>query len=301
MALAVTGRPGDDRPAYASWTAQPQAVDPAALAADEAACRDSLAESLQRLQDGPASERPTTDPSTARTVAAERRGDFVLLAMVTSDGSTQECFFDAGDPGRVRGSTGGVRTASSPAPTTLAPGGLDISDGGQASGPEGTYSFAEGRVGADVRAVTVHAEGRTVQATVSNGHLLAWWPAAATGPLTSQPIISYDVTLQDGRVIANAPNADGIRPPGPRQVGGIEQGGGAGEDGAAVSTVAGHVGTEVVGVVVHAGDRSIPATVTDGVFHAQWPGGSASDELTYDLTLRDGTVLPRQKAAPSRE
>ena len=46
-------------------------------------------------------------------------------------------------------------------------------------------------------------------------------------------------------------------------------------------------------MTVHVNGRAVTAAVTDGRFSAEWPQkteGPAQDP-TYDLTLRDGTVL----------
>ncbi|MDP9397777.1 MAG: hypothetical protein M3P96_08120 [Actinomycetota bacterium] len=66
----------------------------------------------------------------------------------------------------------------------------------------------------------------------------------------------------------------------------------------------GAVGAEVVGVSIHAGTRTVAASVQNGRYAAWWPGpafrsgppgprGKGRRELilTYDLTLADGTVI----------
>ncbi|MBP6997336.1 MAG: hypothetical protein KBB39_14480 [Phycicoccus sp.] len=72
------------------------------------------------------------------------------------------------------------------------------------------------------------------------------------------------------------------------------------------SATNGQIGPDVVGVTIHAGDLTVEASVKDGTYAAWWPGAAFDmpDELppsgqwdgppslvTYDLTLRDGTVL----------
>lgn len=69
------------------------------------------------------------------------------------------------------------------------------------------------------------------------------------------------------------------------------------------SVTDGAVGTDVTGVTIHARELSVQASVANGRFVAWWPGrafhdtdqpsGEGGPELfiTYDLTLRDGTVL----------
>ncbi|GIF75891.1 hypothetical protein [Asanoa siamensis] len=73
----------------------------------------------------------------------------------------------------------------------------------------------------------------------------------------------------------------------------------------------GAVGADVTGVTVHARNLSVQASVANGRYVAWWPGpafdhdaprpsGEAGPTLfiTYDLTLRDGTVIP--DAQPDR-
>ncbi|WP_436533208.1 hypothetical protein [Actinoplanes sp. HUAS TT8] len=64
------------------------------------------------------------------------------------------------------------------------------------------------------------------------------------------------------------------------------------------SVTEGVVGADVTGVTVHAKKLTAQATVTDGRYVVWWPGpafekknGQPVDFLTYDLTLRDGTVI----------
>lgn len=75
----------------------------------------------------------------------------------------------------------------------------------------------------------------------------------------------------------------------------------------------GAVGDEVKGVTIHAGALTVEATVQNGRYAAWWPGpafeggppepsGQGGDDsiLTYDLTLKDGTVIrDAQTALPS--
>ena len=49
---------------------------------------------------------------------------------------------------------------------------------GLSSADEGTFGMTSGRVGRDVRGVTIVTGGTEVEATVANGWFSAWWPAA---------------------------------------------------------------------------------------------------------------------------
>lgn len=82
------------------------------------------------------------------------------------------------------------------------------------------------------------------------------------------------------------------------------------DDGAS-SITDGAVGEAVVGVTIHAGAFTVEATVENGRYAAWWPGpafasgpiapsgrGGPEPDLTYDLTLDDGTVI--RNAQPTR-
>jgi hypothetical protein len=53
----------------------------------------------------------------------------------------------------------------------------------------------------------------------------------------------------------------------------------------------GAVGEGVVGVTIHAGRFTVDASVQNGRYAAWWPGSASARDLTYDLTLTDGTVI----------
>lgn len=78
-----------------------------------------------------------------------------------------------------------------------------------------------------------------------------------------------------------------------------------------VSFAEGTVGPDVAGVTIHAGERSVVATVESGRYVAWWPGrafeagplppsgeGGPATLMRYDLVLTDGTVVPG--SAPAR-
>ncbi|WP_313715935.1 hypothetical protein, partial [Arsenicicoccus bolidensis] len=59
----------------------------------------------------------------------------------------------------------------------------------------------------------------------------------------------------------------------------------------------GRAGVDVTAVTVHAGGRSATDTLQDGAFTAELPEGTDTAAATFDLTLKDGTVLRGQKPA----
>ena len=72
-----------------------------------------------------------------------------------------------------------------------------------------------------------------------------------------------------------------------------------------VSVTQGAVGAGVVAVTIHSGSQAVKATIENGRYAAWWPGPAfdpATDDagpkvnLTYDVTLEDGTVI--ESASP---
>lgn len=73
-----------------------------------------------------------------------------------------------------------------------------------------------------------------------------------------------------------------------------------------VTVTDGAVGAGVIGVTIHAVGRTVTASVSKGRYVAWWPGrafvtdaeGHPRFDVTYDLTLADGTVI--RNASPTR-
>jgi len=197
----------------ASWTPVPTAAGGADVAASEQACADwaapVAAEGAGSLQ----------------TRLAERRGDLVLLAM--DDGSSAPAVltcvvgFPPGGDAEVVASSGGGGTVRPAADV--------ISDASvyERSVPGDELSIIDGLAGERVRAITVHADGHVVQATVEGGHYAAWWPGRAMSSSTEPsaaggqegcrgecdgarlvPDYTLDITLDDGSVVRGLPAQD---------------------------------------------------------------------------------------------
>ena len=307
-ALVISNSLGGDQSAYATWTQDPQPLTGKTLERAEAACLDQAKQFAAPVRGVPQDIQPTVDLDSIRTVTAEQRGQYLFVTMATDNGSTVQCFFDAANPDRATAAGGGVSTASSPELTPLAADAVDILGPGMMGGPEGGFAFLTGRVGADVTGITLHSEGQTVEATVDNGYTAAWWPYEISTDAIERgggldPIITVDVHLADGSVLTNVPTGMSVTLPGPSEIGPVVFGGGVGPEGYTESAT-GYVGDDVVGVTVVApnGTRT-EAEVADGEFRAEWPAEQSSNgmqefvEPTYDVTLRDGTVLTGQVAA----
>jgi hypothetical protein len=89
-------------------------------------------------------------------------------------------------------------------------------------------------------------------------------------------------------------------------------GGGLFSKGDPASFVDGKVGPDVAALTIHAFGQAVETSIKDGTYAAWWPGqafdlserlppsseGGPEPQLTYDVTLTDGTVLT--DVAPSR-
>ncbi|WP_240674860.1 hypothetical protein [Cellulomonas endophytica] len=151
---------GPPQPAFATWTATPQAPDAGAAALAETSCRSGA----------PAGTRP-------RAVLAEQRGVVVLTVLEDRDGPwSTGCVWSRHD--QAEGSIAGATEVEPPAP---APGGLALV--GQVSTwsqEDGDWSVVWGWAGAGVERVVVDREvGGPVTATVTDGWFAAWWPTQA--------------------------------------------------------------------------------------------------------------------------
>jgi hypothetical protein len=282
--------------AFASWTPVPGKVPTPVLMKASAACIDQLRRMGEPVQGRPAQDQSVVTGDISVRVA-EQRGDYVLVAVESANNATATCLSTTADPGRDLGITGVLPTASAPATEPL--GANAIRTGGpslQSDGPNG-FAVQLGEVGSAVKAVTIHDQGRTVQATVAGGRFAAWWPA---GHWTTASAITYDVTLNDGKVLNNVDTGFFGKLPGPTEIGRVSRGAMVDASGP-VSTVQGLVGAKVAGVVVHTGSHDVTATVSGDAFTASWPEAASTNSselppLSYDVVLKDGRVLPNVQA-----
>ena len=205
--------------AYADWTVTPTHVTTRDASRAAAACR----ESVSSAGDG----RGTSFPASKLTIRlAERRGAWVLTflsaTLETTTADTASCIVHLprgtdGPPVVVDWAGGGGGGSSAPTGAELTPGGT--AQFGPTDGLEAlirgvprhseTFSTTTGHVGPDVVGVTIHAAGRTLEASVADGAYAAWWPWPAFDPSTTgapggeggpEPALRYDVTLRDGTV-----------------------------------------------------------------------------------------------------
>ena len=219
--------------AYADWTAAPTPVTTHDASRAAAACRESVG----TIGDGGRQSFPAASRLATRLV--ERRGAWVLVFLSATTAGNASCIVHLpsgsdGPPVVVNWAGGGDGGWPAPAGAELTPGG--VAEFGPTEGLEAlirgaprhskTFSTTSGHVGGDVVGVTIHAGGRTVEASVANGTYAAWWPGPAFDPATTgapsgeggpEPALSYDLTLRDGSVRRDiVPTYGGLRqrPPG---------------------------------------------------------------------------------------
>jgi hypothetical protein len=163
--------------AFAGWSATPTAPKPGQLAAASADCQ-------------------TQSPIAGLPLElTDTRGPFTFSIYADSQ-SSASC---------IKGpSFTAVSGNTSSAPVDVAAGQILLSSSHMTTSGGNAYSFADGRAGAGVSAVTlVLADGSDVRATVENGWFVAWWPSTSD-------VKSAQVTTPAGTTTqpANSPRAN---------------------------------------------------------------------------------------------
>jgi hypothetical protein len=154
----------------ASWTGAPKALDASSTtgAAATAWCEDGLA----------------ADSSATPSVSdLDRRGSIASM-VVSRGGYSSFCVAD----GSNRGMWEIVNEPGSTLPPVAATT-IDLGSEDQHGTP--SVSSAWGTAGADVKSVVLHADGRTVIASLDHGMWTAWWPGAAA-PTAMQATVTTD-------------------------------------------------------------------------------------------------------------
>ena len=87
-------------------------------------------------------------------------------------------------------------TSNSTAPATVAPGQIQLGGGGERDSAGNALTLLDGRAGAGVTAVTAElSDGSSVQATVTGGWYMAWWPGTVTATSVSVTTASGTSTV----------------------------------------------------------------------------------------------------------
>jgi len=201
VGLVTISRSGGSGTAYASWAPSPLPVAAGDLDAVTRACRHEL------HSYGHGGDLVRFDAATIPVILAERRGDYVAILFRQDNPDTSASCVAGNRPGSIHVDHVDTGVGSSPGPATSPPPGQIIQSSISQFGGHNPASFADGAIGAHVAAVTIHADGRLVKATVSNGRFAAWWPGRAFAEGPGQPggqggpqvNLRYDVTLTDGR------------------------------------------------------------------------------------------------------
>ena len=150
VVLALTGGATS---AFAGWKSTPTTAGAQQLAAAQQACADQapIAGLPLKLSD-------TRGPFTFQIYASDR-----VAAICTTGPSFRS-----------------VSAMGSSAPVTVADAKIQASFAHTTNRDGQAFAFADGRLGADVSAVTFDlTDGTKVTATVQNGWYVAWWPGAA--------------------------------------------------------------------------------------------------------------------------
>jgi hypothetical protein len=176
--VAVATLASSAAPAFAGWSPTPTPPAAGQLAAAEQACSASFGTAVLTDTRGPYTASIYADATSSHTCL---EGGSLSIAS-SSSGSTQ-----ADVPvGQVQLIGSGMKNSS-----------------GQA------LTLVDGRIGAGVTSVTIdRSDGSSVQATVSGGWYLAWWPGTVQAT-------TADVTTTTGTVTEHFPSA----PQGPASAG----------------------------------------------------------------------------------
>ena len=157
--IALPALSGGD-PAYATWTAVPTTLSPAASAKAGDDCRSS--------------EGHTEKDSAARAevAIAEQRGAWTTVMLAGDDGWSAMCVSDDSMFGGSFGYSGGPGGSPTPGPRNLLPQGM-----GTGTTSAGSLSMVAGAAGSDVVGVAYlsQAEGEVI-GSLSKGQFVLWFP-----------------------------------------------------------------------------------------------------------------------------
>jgi hypothetical protein len=200
-AAAIVSLGASATPAFAGWTSTPSELPRPALSLTIGTCGKQLphlapaalttrkppgggamvggraAAVVGSTRVGSAAAPPEGAPPSTRlaghwsTALTDTRGPYTFAIYTNGRGASLTCF--TGPHFTSMGASVGAHA------TKPAADGIELSGPGVTARDGDPYSLAEGRVGSDVRGVTlVLADGTKVKASVARGWFLAWWPGA---------------------------------------------------------------------------------------------------------------------------
>lgn len=192
-AVAATAVVVSAQPAYAGWTPVPTALSAADASKATRSCLAHQGEPVTAATD---------------TLITDRRGRWVYVLVKTSPDTETSCVMPEVLVGTTPSSTDRRLYAGGSGEVLTDPVGarqVDVSIWSASSTDEGLFILTEGRVGSEVKAVTVVTPtGKRVTASVHDGRYAAWWPAGKSSPrnpeLTGAPVLQ--VEMADGAVVA---------------------------------------------------------------------------------------------------
>lgn len=195
---------GGSVPAYAGWSATPTTSDTSPSSSAAASCQSQL--SSAPLPNGPSGSPASSSSASGswQPVATDVRGPFTV-ALYQDGGTYAVCFtsssFTEINMVESNGSSGhggqanmtSVRASASGSGSSAGPQSSMATVSNTASGDlsqvlqnhlsttsDGPYTLVDGRTASDVTGVTlVRTDGQDVEATVTDGWLIAWWPGGA--------------------------------------------------------------------------------------------------------------------------
>jgi hypothetical protein len=178
---AIVGLGASAPSAYAGWTSTPSRPPAGAVSLAMGTCGKQLPQT-SRVRLAPPGSRPMQGPPPGApnplggkwsTALTDTRGPYTFAIYTNDRGANVTCF--TGPHFAMTQGGVSIHAATTPAPDQIA-----LSGPGPTARDGAPYTLAEGRVGSDVRAVTlVLADGSKVTASLGRGWFLAWWPGAA--------------------------------------------------------------------------------------------------------------------------
>lgn len=151
IVAAVVSLSAGAAPAFAGWQATPTTPSSGQLAQAAQACGQGL----------------------GTPVLTDSRGPYT--ASIYSESNTTDVCLSGNDV------TMSSSFTSAQAAPTLSPGSITLNGGATRDAAGNALTLADGRAASDVTAVTIElSDGSTVQATVSGGWYMAWWPGDTT-------------------------------------------------------------------------------------------------------------------------
>ncbi|PRY54109.1 hypothetical protein BCF74_12518 [Knoellia remsis] len=203
-----------------AWSATPTALSADAAREAGEACLSATEKLVTRPNQPPPEGSFAPEQRRAmRVVVSERRGPYDLVVLANEAGFDLTCTsYDGGDPM----ASGSRFPLTDPEATSVSVTGhaeTFTSNGGPVAVTDGVTVVA-GRVGAQVRGVTLLTPAGEVSASLSTGWFAASWPAWSNAPEDPFATVEISMTLADGTTTDPAPFASFPQRDVPAELGG---------------------------------------------------------------------------------